>query len=74
MSDTEIKFQGMEALIYALGEVNAEKFITLIRREPFDYTEWQRTLWVDKSVAELSGAAMVRRQKRQRVAPQPSEV
>ena len=44
ITDTEVRIKGMEALIAALGEVNAEKFITLIMREPFDYTEWQRRM------------------------------
>ncbi|WP_295405791.1 hypothetical protein [uncultured Thiocystis sp.] len=60
-TDTELKVLGMEALIAALGEVMAEKFITLINRERFDYTEWQRNLWNDKSVEEISKAAMARR-------------
>jgi len=64
MTDTEIKVQGMEALIAALGEVQAEKFIGLIMREPFDYTVWQRTLWNDKSVEEISRMAMKRRKKK----------
>jgi hypothetical protein len=38
--------------------VEAERFITLILREPFDYTSWQRQLWVDQSVDKLSKAAM----------------
>jgi len=53
----------MEALVAALGEVHAERFITLIMREPFDYTEWQRTLWDDKTVGEISGMAMERRRR-----------
>jgi len=53
----------MEALIAALGEVQAEKFITLILREPFDYTEWQRTLWNEKTVEEISRMAMDRRRR-----------
>ena len=61
MTDTEIKLQGMEALIAALGEVQAEKFISLIMREPFDYTVWQRKLWTDRSVEEISRMAMKRR-------------
>jgi len=61
ITDTEVKVKGVEALISALGEVNAEKFISLIMREPFDYTEWQRTLWQDKSVEEISKMAMERR-------------
>lgn len=58
-TDTEIKLKGMEALISALGEVEAEKFISLILREPFDYTEWQSKNFNDKiSVRGLSAKAM----------------
>jgi hypothetical protein len=38
--------------------VEAERIITLMLREPFDYTSWRRQLWVEKSVDELSKAAM----------------
>jgi len=57
-TDTEIKTAGFRALVAALGDVQAEKFITLLRREPFDYTQWHRTLWPEKSVEEISDAAM----------------
>jgi len=63
ITDTEIKIKGIETLINTLGEVEAERFISLVMREPFDYTKWQRTLWVDKSVAELNAAAMQYRKK-----------
>ncbi|MGA2031159.1 MAG: hypothetical protein ABSG68_02785 [Thermoguttaceae bacterium] len=58
LTDTEIKTTGFRALVAALGDVQAEKFIALIQREPFDYTRWQRTLWPDKSVEDISQAAM----------------
>lgn len=58
ITDAEIKVQGMKALNLALGEIGAEKFVTLLLRAPFDYTQWQRQLWPGKSVAELSQAAM----------------
>lgn len=61
-TDTEIKATGFRALFEALGEVQAEKFIALIQHKPFDYTQWQRTLWPDKSVDEISKAAMKQRQ------------
>jgi hypothetical protein len=61
LTDTELKIQGVEVLIDALSEVMAEKFITPISREPFDYTEWQRNLWDDKSIEELSNLAMAHR-------------
>jgi len=65
ISDTEIKAAGFRALVAALGDVQAEKFIALIQREPFDYTRWQRTLWPDKSIEEISQAAMKHRQGEQ---------
>jgi hypothetical protein len=62
LTDTRIKATGLRALVVALGDVQAEKFIALIQREPFDYTQWQRTLWPDKSIEEISQAAMKHRQ------------
>lgn len=53
-TDTELKIQGVEALIDALGEVMAEKFITLISREPFDYTEWQKSYGAIKALRSLA--------------------
>jgi hypothetical protein len=44
LTDTEIKITGVDALVAALGEVQTEKFIALIQREPFDYTQWHCTL------------------------------
>lgn len=38
----EILNKGMECLTEALGVVEAEQFISIIIRERFDYTEWQR--------------------------------
>lgn len=58
ITDTEIKTEGLKALADALGDVQAEKFITLIMREPFDYTKWQKKLWRGKSLVEISQAAM----------------
>ena len=57
-TDTEIRAKGLEALTVALGPVEAERFITLILREPFDYTKWQKELWGDKSVEQISHEAM----------------
>ena len=66
ITDTELKIEGMNALLNALGEVQAERFITLMIREPFDYTKWQRTLWKERSVKEISRAAMEYRTQRSR--------
>jgi hypothetical protein len=58
ITDTEIKQKGLGALVAALGEVDAERFIMLLNREPFDYTQWQKNLFTDLTVKELSDRAM----------------
>jgi hypothetical protein len=60
-TDTQIRTEGLRALLNALGAVEAERFVALLLREPFDYTAWQRTLWPDRSVEEISAAAMAAR-------------
>ena len=58
VTDEQLKVEGLKALTEALGDVQAEKFIALVMRSRFDYTKWQRKLWVEKSVEEISDAAM----------------
>jgi len=53
-----LRNEGMKVLINNLGRVEAERFISLIIREPFDYTEWHRDLFNTMSVRELSNFAM----------------
>ena len=52
-ADTLLRQEGMRVLSEKLGLVEAERFITLIIREPFDYTKWQSDLYQDMSVEEL---------------------
>jgi hypothetical protein len=58
ITDEELKVQGVRALIAALGAVQAERFVSLLTRAPFDYTKWQANLWPDVGVEELSREAM----------------
>jgi hypothetical protein len=57
ITDEELKVQGIQALIAALGEVQAERFVSLLTRATFDYTKWQANLWPDVGVDELSREA-----------------
>ena len=57
-AEMALRDKGMKILINKLGQVEAERFISLIIREPFDYTEWQRDLCNKMSVKELSNTAM----------------
>ena len=56
-TDSEIRVEGMAALVAALGAVEAERFIASLSRERFDYTEWRRRHLPQMSVAELSERA-----------------
>jgi hypothetical protein len=57
-AEMALRNEGLKVLINNLGRVEAERFISLIIREPFDYTEWQRGLFNNMSVEELSHSAM----------------
>jgi hypothetical protein len=52
-NDTLIKCEGLRVLAENLGLVEAERFVALLSREPFNYTEWQRSLYRDWSLREL---------------------
>ena len=63
ISDTEIKIKGLQILTELLGDVEAERFIALIQREPFDYTKWRQGLDEDLSIEEISQKAMALKMK-----------
>jgi len=63
LTDIEIKRKGLKILIENLGDLETEKFISLIIKEPFDYTQWQSTLWSDHTVKKVSEKAMDYRSK-----------
>ena len=58
-TESAIKAEGMKVLLNNLGKVDAERFVTLILREPFDYTTWRSNLQNENiSLQELSRRAM----------------
>ncbi len=63
ITDTEIKMQGVQILATHLGDVEMERFIALIQREPFDYTKWHQKLDEEISIEEISRRAMSMRNK-----------
>jgi hypothetical protein len=58
ISDTEIKIKGIRILAEYLGDIEMERFIALIQREPFDYTKWCQQLDEEMSIEEISRSAM----------------
>ena len=63
-TDSVIRVTAMNLLLKGLGTVEAERFIYLIKRESFDYTEWQRSLWEDLPIDEVYKLAADRECKR----------
>ena len=64
--DAVVRQEGMEALIEKLGKVDAERFISLIIKELFDYTKWHESLFEGLTVRELSEKAMDYVEKKQK--------
>jgi hypothetical protein len=58
ITDTEIKAKGLQVLAQTLGDIEAERFIALIQREPFDYTKWRQNMGEELSIEEISHKAM----------------
>lgn len=63
ITDTEIKVQGVQILATHLGNIEMERFIALIQREPFDYTKCHQQLDEEISIQEVSQRAMSLRNK-----------
>ncbi len=56
-TESEIRMAGMNALITALGLVEAERFLMSVSRERFNYTEWRRHGLPDVPLDELARLA-----------------
>ncbi|MBD5549709.1 MAG: hypothetical protein HDQ96_00800 [Lachnospiraceae bacterium] len=56
-STAEIMNRGMKCLTEQLGILEAEEFISVIIREKFDYTKWQREYFDTKTPEEISAEA-----------------
>lgn len=63
MTDTEIRVKGVQILAQHLGDVEMERFIALIQREPFDYTQWRQAIHTEQSIEDISKEAMNLRKK-----------
>ena len=71
--DAEIKVLGFEILSRHLGLVEAERFIALIQREKFDYTQWRQNLFAELSGEEISRQAMELQRRKQTSGTVPQE-
>jgi hypothetical protein len=62
-TDTALRHEAMDALVQALGMVDAERFISMIKQDTFDYTEWRRELFKDMTIEEVYEEAAAHHEK-----------
>lgn len=56
-STSVIMNDAMDCLLKNLGVIETEIFISTVKREKFDYTEWRRDKFNDMTAEELNNAA-----------------
>ncbi|MCL2157491.1 MAG: hypothetical protein FWH54_05670 [Methanobrevibacter sp.] len=56
-SEAELRSEVMKSLKENFGLVDTERFIDIIKKDDFDYTEWQGDLWKDKTTSEIHDEA-----------------
>ena len=58
ITDNDLRVRGFSVLVDAFGDVEAERFISLVNREPYDYTEWRRdNLFQEETVDSIMDEA-----------------
>jgi hypothetical protein len=57
-TETALKVEAIDLLIKTFGLLETERFITSIKSNNFDYTEWHKELWKDKSIDEIHRIAV----------------
>ena len=56
-TDNVVRLEAMDALLQVLGLFDAERFICMIKRDTFDYTEWRRDLWNGMTIEQIFAEA-----------------
>jgi hypothetical protein len=57
-TDSALRYEVMDALVRTFGSVDTERFISMVKRDTFDYTEWRRGLWNDMTIEEVYAEAV----------------
>jgi hypothetical protein len=52
-TDNTVRVDAINVLLANLGELDTERFISMIKRDNFDYTEWRRELFAGNSIEEI---------------------
>ncbi|MCL2089558.1 MAG: hypothetical protein FWH14_08750 [Oscillospiraceae bacterium] len=56
-TDNIVRVDAINVLLSNLGEVDTERFICMIKRDAFDYTEWRRNLFKGETIESIHSMA-----------------
>ena len=68
-TETVLKIEAMDLLLKTFGALETERFITSIKSNNFDYTEWHKNLWRDKTIEEIHKMATEFEHKKYKIEP-----
>ena len=57
-SDSEILNAGFSCLLEGLGELETERFVSILLRERADYTKWRQRYFSNVTVEDFNAAAV----------------
>ena len=72
-TDNIVRVEAMNALISALGPVDSGRFISLVKRDTFDYTKWQQKHWDGLSIEDIHAMGIELERAAGRVAKRTSD-
>jgi len=52
-TDNILRYEAINVLTKVFGPVDMERFICMVKRDTFDYTEWRRDQWNDMTIDEI---------------------
>lgn len=52
-TDSEIKSDAFKLLFSKMDKLEAERFITILKEDSFDYTKWRQSLFQDLPLEEI---------------------
>jgi len=56
-TDSVLRYEVINVLTKVFGPVDTERFICMVKRDTFDYTEWRKDQWNDLTIEELFATA-----------------
>ena len=69
MSESELTAKCLNALFDTVGPAEAERFVYIMNRDNFDYTEWQKDLFANETLDSLVAKVRAHAAKRRAHVP-----